>query len=132
MSNADFELVRTAWQAGTQGIDALLAYCHPDIEVIPFGAAMEGRSYRGHAGVRDWWEHEIEPNWETFETHAEDYEQVGERLVVFGHWVARGRSGVELNTPATWVVEVKDGKVFRWQTFTERAEALRAARQNAS
>jgi ketosteroid isomerase-like protein len=130
VSRADFELVQRAWEAGTQGIHALLAYCHPDIEVIPFGAAMEGRSYRGRAALRDWWEQEIEPNWETFETHAEDYEQVGERLVVFGRWVARGRnSGIDLEIPATWVVEVKDGKIARWQTYTERAEALRAARQ---
>jgi ketosteroid isomerase-like protein len=130
VSRADFELVQRAWEAGTQGIQALLPYCDPDIEVIPFGAAMEGRSYRGHAALRDWWEQEIEPNWETFQTHAEDYEQVGERLVVFGRWVARGRnSGIDLEIPATWVVEVKDGKIARWQTYTERAEALRAARQ---
>ena len=131
MSRADFEVVRTAWEAGTRGIDALLLHLHPNVEVIPFGAAREGRSYRGHAEVRYWWEHEIEPNWETFETHAEDYQEVGGRLVVFGHWKARGRnSGVELNTPATWVVEVTDSKVVRWQTFTERAEALDAARRS--
>ena len=131
MSSADFEVVRRAWEAGAQeGVHALLLHLHPDVEVIPFGAAMEGRSYRGHAGVLDWWEQEIEPNWETFQTHAEDYQEVGGRLVVFGRWVARGRnSGVELETPATWVVEVTDGKVARWQTFTERAEALDAAHE---
>jgi ketosteroid isomerase-like protein len=126
----DFEVVRTAWEGFSQNrVDDVLRHLHSDVELIPFGAAMEGRSYRGHAGVREWWEHEIEANWETFETHAEDFEQVGDRLVVFGHWVARGRtSGVDLYRRATWVVDVTDGKISRWQTYTDRDEALRAAR----
>ena len=42
---------------------------------------------------------------------------------------ARGRgSGVELeNQAAAWLSEVKDGKVVRMQTYTDRAEALEAA-----
>jgi len=130
MSRGDFEVVRAAWEAFSErGREGILEYVHPDIEVIPFGAAMEGRSYFGHAGVRDWWEDEIEPTWETFETHAEAFEDVGGRLIVFGHWVACGRtSGVELHRQATWVVDVRDGKIARWQTYTDREEALRAAR----
>ena len=130
MSREDFEVVQRAWEEFSgQTPEAALAYIHDDIELVPFGAAMEGKTYRGHAGWRDWWEHEIQANWETFETHAEDFEDVGERLLVFGHWVARGRtSGVELRRRATRVVDVRDGKNARWQTYTDRDEALRAAR----
>jgi ketosteroid isomerase-like protein len=40
---------------------------------------------------------------------------------------ARGRSsGVELEMPATWVVEFREGKIARWQTFTDRSEAFAA------
>ena len=130
MPREDFEIVRAAWDGFSRNrVEDALRHIHPDVEMIPFGAAMEGRSYHGHAGVRDWWEHQIEASWETFETHAEDFEDVGDRLVVFGHWVARGRtSGVQLYRRATWVVEVMDGKITRWQTYTDRDEALGDAR----
>jgi hypothetical protein len=32
---------------------------------------------------------------------------------------------VELDIPATWVVEVRDGKITYWQTYTDRDQALR-------
>ena len=122
--------MREAWEAFSRhNVDDLLAHVQPDVEVTPFGAAMEGKSYRGHAGVRDWWEHEIDANWETFEPRADNFEDVGDHVVVFGSWVARGRtSGVELHRRATWVVDVRDGKIARWQTYTDRDEALRDAR----
>jgi ketosteroid isomerase-like protein len=130
VSRDDYEVVRGAWDAfARHRVEDLLAYLQPDVEVVPFGAAMEGKSYHGHAGVRDWWEHEIDANWETFETYAEDFEDVGDHVVVFGYWLARGRtSGVELHMNATWVVDIVDGKIARWQTYTDRDEALRDAR----
>ncbi len=130
MSREDFEVVRAAWEVFSDGRrEEFLRHVHPDVELVPFGARMEGKAYRGHAGVREWWDQEIDVNWETFEVHAEEFEDVGERVVVFGHWRARGRtSGVELDTPATWVIEIADGKIRRWQTYTDREEGLRDAR----
>jgi ketosteroid isomerase-like protein len=59
--------------------------------------------------------------------HPDETQAVGERLLVFGHWIARGReSGVELDVRASWVVDVRDGKIIRWQTYTDRDEALAA------
>ena len=56
----------------------------------------------------------------------ERFERVGDRLLVTGRWNARGsESGVELDIPATWVVEVRDGKVAYWQTYTDHAQARR-------
>jgi ketosteroid isomerase-like protein len=123
----DFELVREAWASAKGDIrNSLPLYCE-DIEIVPFGASLEGGVYRGHGGVVDWWDREIVPSWEAFEVVAEDFQRAGSRLLVFGHWRARGRtSGVELDMPATWVVEVRDGKIARWQTFTNRSEAFEA------
>ena len=43
---------------------------------------------------------------------------------MYGLWKARGRdSGIDLEMPATWVVEIRDGKIAYWQTFTDRDEA---------
>jgi uncharacterized protein len=122
----DFEVVCKAWAAfGRDEIPAVVALAAEDIEIIPFGAAFQGRAYQGHEGILDWWENEILANWEWFHTLPEEFRAVGDRLLVFGRWRARGRaSGVDLDVPATWVVEVRDGKIARWQTFTDRSEAL--------
>jgi ketosteroid isomerase-like protein len=124
----DFEIVRASWAANSRGgIRAGLHLISEDIEIVPFGAALQGKVYHGHDGVLEWWDNEIVPNWESFETIAEDFEPVGEKLLVFGHWRARGRtSGVDLKMPATWVVEVRDGKIAHWQTYTDRDEARQA------
>jgi ketosteroid isomerase-like protein len=128
MDDRDFELVRKAW-AATSGRDITpaLEFYSEDIEVVPFGAALQGRSYRGHDGVLDWWQNEIVPSWESFQVIPHEFQRVGDRLLVFGRWLARGRaSGVELEIPATWIVEIRAGKIAGWQTFTERGEALDA------
>jgi ketosteroid isomerase-like protein len=125
--DADFGVVREVWDAfNCDEVDAALDRIDEDAVVIPFGAAMEGRTYEGHAGIRDWFENEIRANWEHFDTDPVEFRRVGRKLLVYGRWRARGRdSGVELDVPATWVVEVRDGKIAGWQTFTDREEAHR-------
>ena len=120
-------MVRRAWAAGNrrdeQGFRQEL---HPEIEAVPFGAAMEGKSYRGRDEVIHWWRDDALANWEVFETIPEAFRRVGDKLLVTGHWRARGKgSGVELNVDASWVVEVRDGKIVYWQTYTDHSQALR-------
>ena len=131
MSEADFEVIRQAWATFSNGdIEGMLDELDPEIEFVPFGAMMEGKSYRGHDGVRDWFRREIEANWTEFQTIPEDFRRVDNKILVFGQWIARGRtSGVHLHVAATWVVEVHDGKITRWQTYTDRDEALEALRR---
>ncbi len=127
MSDRDFEVVRHAWAAFSRGDEeALFDYCHDDVVTIPFGAFMEGRAYRGRDEVLGWWRTEIQVTWEVFEVHPRSFQRVGDKLLVSGHWKARGReSGVDLDTPATWIVEVRDGKIAYWQTYTDDAQARR-------
>jgi ketosteroid isomerase-like protein len=125
--NADFEVIRRAWRAsGQKDLAALERDLDPDIVTIPFGAAMEGKSYRGVNAVVGWLRDEIWANWEHFDTVPEEFTRVGQRILVTGRWHACGKaSGVELDIPATWVVEVHDGKITYWRTYTDRHQALR-------
>lgn len=119
--------MRRAWAAASASDEeGLLRELHPDVVAVPFGAAMEGRSYRGIEGVRDWWRNEILVSWEHFRVFPERFERVGERLLVTGRCNARGlESGVDLDIPASWIVEVRDAKIVYWQTYTDHAEARR-------
>jgi ketosteroid isomerase-like protein len=120
------EVVQRAFEAWNRGdIDAYLALLCPDVEAVPFGAALEGKVCRGHDDVRAWWL--AQPDvWEAFLLCAEEFEPVGTELVVSGHWDALGRSGVEVSAPASWVFGFRDGKIAHWQAYTSRAGALEA------
>ena len=128
MTHDDAEVVRTAWAAlSRRDVQGFLDCLDQDVEAIPFGAAMEGRIYRRHEGVLEWIEREIWATYQTFEVYPDEIRDVGGRLLALGHWIARGKeSGVELDIRASWVVDVRDGKIVRWQTFTDRKEALKA------
>jgi ketosteroid isomerase-like protein len=106
----------------------MLACLDEDVVAVPFGAKMEGRTYRGHEGVLEWWQKDLFADWDHFDPQPQEFHVFGDRLVVFGRWKARGRnSGVELDVAATWVIDIPGDKIVRWQTYTDRDEALRDA-----
>lgn len=127
MVDADFEVVCRAWDAFSRvDLDGMLSELHPDVVAQPFGATLEGQEYRGVDQVRRWWRDEILATWEFFRTFVCGFQRVGSRLLVTGRWYARGmESGVELDIPATWIIDVRDGKIAYWRTYTELAQARR-------
>ena len=128
MSQENIDLVRRAFDTfNRRDMTAFLDLLDPDVELVPILAVLEGRVYRGHKEVQRWVE-ELAPDWEFFEVHSEELRDLGDLVLIFGHWRARGRaSGVESEQPATWLYEMKGGKVARMHTFTDRDEGLRAA-----
>jgi ketosteroid isomerase-like protein len=129
MPDGNLELVKRMSDAfNRRDLDALCELLDSDIEWIPIMAVLEGRVYRGHAGVRQWIG-DLAADWEYFETHQEEFRELGDRVLVFGRWRARARgSGVELVAePASWLIDLRDARIVRLQTFTDRAEALQAA-----
>jgi ketosteroid isomerase-like protein len=125
----DFDLVRRAWAAFSRVDEAaMLETFDPEIVAVPFGAAMENKAYRGPQEVLRWWREEIRANWESFQVFPEEFQRVGDRLLVTGRWNACGKeSGVILDVSASWVVEVREGRIAYWQTYTDHAEARRDA-----
>ena len=127
MSQENVEIVRRVFDAfNGRDIAAFLELLDPDVEWVPILAVLEGRVYRGHKEVQRWVE-DLDPDWEFFEVYYEELRDLGDQVLVLGHWRARGRaSGVELENPGTYLYEIKRGKVVSMRTFTDRAEALEA------
>ena len=127
MSQDNVEVMERLFRAfNRRDMPAFLDLLDPDVEWVPILGILEGRVYRGHGDVQRWVE-DLAVDWEAFEVHYEELRDLGDRVLVFGHWRARGRaSGVESEQPGTWLCEIKGGKVVRLQTFTDRAEALEA------
>jgi ketosteroid isomerase-like protein len=134
MSQENVEIAREMFAAAARAInlgefDDLDGLLDPEVEWIPINAALEGGWYRGHGGVRQWIK-DMNRDWDYFEARPEEFRNLGDdRLLAFGTWRARGRSsGVELDSqPAAWLIQLRNGKVVRMQTFTERSQALKAA-----
>jgi len=131
MSQENVEIARAVHEAfNRRDLVALFELLDPEVEWIPILAALEGRVYRGHAGLRQWIE-DLDADWEYFETCPEEFRDLGDRVLIFGHWRARGRaSRVELeNQPGSWLVHFRAGRVMRQQTYTDRSEALEAVKK---
>jgi ketosteroid isomerase-like protein len=133
MSQENVELARTAFEAFNrafnEGVPDLYDMLDPEIEWIPMTAILEGRTYRGHDGVREWIE-DMKREWTSYETMPERFQDLGDdRVLALGTWRARGRGGdVLLDFPhASWLLQYRKGKIVRVETFTDRTQALEAA-----
>ena len=129
MSQENVEIAREVHDAfNRRDVATFVSLLDPEVEWIPILSVLEGRVYRGHAGVRQWIE-DLDTDWDHFETCPEEFRDLGDRVLILGHWRARGRaSGVQLeNQSGSWIVDLEGGKVKRQQTYTDRAEALKAA-----
>jgi ketosteroid isomerase-like protein len=129
MSQENIEIIRRLYRAVSgRDVPSLLELLHPDVEWTPLLGVLEGRVYYGPEGVRHWMD-DLAGDWEFFEVHYDEFRNLDDRVLVLGHWRARGRvSGVEVeDQPATWLFEFKGRKVVRLQTYTDRGEAFEAA-----
>jgi ketosteroid isomerase-like protein len=129
MSEENVEVVRRTFEAiRRRDVDGLLALYHDDVEYLPLtGTRVESGGYRGHAGVRQYFE-EITEVWDEMLPHAEDIRSVGDGVVVaIGGCAVRGRgSGAVTDNPMAWVITLRDGKVAQHRGYRTAEEALDA------
>jgi len=122
------DVVRQSFDAiCTRDIDRLIDLYAPDVEFLPLtGTRVESGGYSGHDGVRAYFD-EVGEVWDEMRPHADDIRTVGEKVVVLGGCLVRGRgSGAPSDTPMAWVITVKDGKVTSHRGYRTREEALDA------
>jgi ketosteroid isomerase-like protein len=122
------EIIKRSLEAfNRRDADAMIALQHREIEFVPLTAAMEGRVYTGADETREFI-HSLELDWEVLEVEPQEFYEVGDRALALGIWRAVGRaSGLELRSqPGGWFAKIRNGLVYRWRTYTDRAEALEA------
>lgn len=105
------ELARRGFDALAEGgVEAMLEYVHPDfqMETLPQIAA-EPQVYRGHEGVRRWFDSFYEVMDEVA-VEPTSYEQIGpDRVLVEFTMRARGQSsGIEVDQEAKAIATIRD------------------------
>jgi hypothetical protein len=130
MAETNEELVRQGFEAMRAGDpEALTPFIHPDFEVTtPPQLAAEPDTYRGHEGVRRYFESFYEAM-DQISFEAEEFIPIGELVVVRSVLRTRGRTtGIETEQRIALVYELKDGKAYRLSVYGTLDEALAAAR----
>jgi ketosteroid isomerase-like protein len=122
------QIIHAAYDAWSRrDIDDLLEVVHPDAEARPILGANVGTDvYRGHDGLRRWFE-DLHQEWDTFETSVGRIEERGDRALCTIRVHARGRaSGVVIDGELYHLIEVREGLISRLHAFRDRDGALRA------
>jgi ketosteroid isomerase-like protein len=105
---------------------AIEAACDPDLELTSSFSAVEGKTYRGYAGARDYLA-DMEAAWEDLHITVEESMPAGEeeKLLVVLRVRGMGRgSGVPFDQRTYGVYEFRRGKVWRARFSPSRDEAL--------
>jgi ketosteroid isomerase-like protein len=129
MSEDNVEVVRRFHDA-LNGRDTDLVYelLDPEVIWITNVDGPDAGTFSGHDGfgeLRKLFENTIDD----VTLDADEFIDLGDRVVSCGHMRGRGASsGASIETPRSWLWTVRDGRIVRHRTFTERSDALDAAR----
>jgi ketosteroid isomerase-like protein len=117
-----------AWSA--RDLNAFVDIFSEDVELRPFlGRGLGASVYRGHEGLRRWYE-EANEEWEELVIEPLEFEEVGDHLMIVLRAIGRGRgSHAQVEAEIVHVARYRDGKFTRLDGFGDREEALEALRR---
>jgi ketosteroid isomerase-like protein len=127
MSEENVRIVRQALEAWSAGdLDRTLEAVHPDVVWITSGAIPDmRREYRGHDGVRGFWE-DWKGAWQELTLEPLRMVDAGDSVIVLARFdgIARGNLKVSMNI--TQVHTMSEGKLIRLESFVDWDEAVRS------
>jgi ketosteroid isomerase-like protein len=129
VSDQNLEIVQRGFEAfNERGVEGIIPFVHPDFEATtPPNLASEPDTYRGHDGIRRWFDsfYEVmdEIRWD-----AREFHEAGDCVVVEFTLRARGKTtGLDFGQNAVMVGWLRDGKATRLELFESLDEALAVA-----
>ena len=128
MSEENVDLYRRGIEAfNRRDLEAFLALADPDVVGISRVLAIEGGSYRGHDGTREWWR-DLLGVFPEFRIEVVWVRDAGDLTVSELRNSAHGEGGAAALEEFVWQVsEWRDGRVVRWQMYESEEEAIEAA-----
>jgi uncharacterized protein len=127
VSQADVELVRRVFEAiNRRDVQAVLDAYHPDADMSTLTSELvQGKAYRGHSGIREYFS-SFADVWEELHLDPEEIRDLGDRILVIGRWTSRGKeSGADVVSPAAWIFAVQNGRIVFSRAYRDADEALR-------
>jgi ketosteroid isomerase-like protein len=114
-----------AWNR--RDVDAVVALWDPEGVWYPaLEGVTEGRTYRGHAGIRQYFEDLAEFSGQS-DAEFPEVHDLGDQVLGLGSAWFRFASGVELDQEVAFLHTWRNGKCIEARTWLSHAEALQAA-----
>jgi ketosteroid isomerase-like protein len=128
MSQANVELTLLAVDAwNRRDAEATIALSDPGIVWRPaLEEILEGRTYRGHAGMRRYFEDLAEEGAES-RIELTEVRDLGDQVLGLGRMWFKSASGVELNQDVSLLHRWRKGRCVEARSWLGHAEALEAA-----
>jgi len=128
MSKESVKLVELAHEYLNAGdIDALIELCDADFELDMSARTLNPEIYRGHAGIRRFYD-EVSEVWDEFRWEPQRFVEADAKVVVLLHSHGRGKgSGLEMARDAAMVWTVADHRPVSVRFYVDQTEALSAA-----
>jgi len=129
VSSDNLEIVQRGFDAfNERGVEGIIPFVDPEFEATtPPNLASEPDTYRGHEGIRRWFDSFYEVM-DQIRWDASDFQQVGDKVVVEFTLRARGKTtGLDFGQDAVMVWSLHDGRAIRVELFETLDEALAAA-----
>jgi ketosteroid isomerase-like protein len=131
MSEENVEIVRVSIATyNAEGLEASMAYLHPDVEWFTNAEAPDMGAFRGHDGIRRL-AALLEEVLGDVRIEPDRFVDAGDQVVVLGRLRVTGTgSGAATESRRAWVYTLRHGKIIRHLTFADEAEALQAVRRS--
>jgi ketosteroid isomerase-like protein len=106
-------------------VEAFVASCDPAIELESALAAVGGEVYRGHDGVRSFFDDMAGAWGDEVRAEPEAYFDLGELILAFHVLRGRGKhSGVSVVMPVALVAQWRQGRIVYLKAYAHREDAL--------
>lgn len=131
---SNVEIVERGFAAFNEGgVEGIIPYIHPDFEATtPPELASEPDTYRGHDGIRRWFE-SFEDVMDEIRWDARGFREVGDRVLVEFTLRARGKTtGLEFGQDAVMIWELRDGLAIRVSLYPTLDAALEELEEQPS
>lgn len=129
MSEENLAAVRRAFAAFSErDVEGMLEVVDPEVEFLPQQTATlarKGQPYRGHAGIREYFE-DVASLWKELQVIPQEYRELDDTVLALGRAYGRRMDGLLVDSPAGWVWRLRDGKIVAGHVYTGREEALEA------
>jgi ketosteroid isomerase-like protein len=114
-----------AWNSGD--LEGMLELAHEEIVLRPSGRIVDlEREYRGHEGVRRFW-NDLRAPWNELAMDVDRVVENGDKILVLFRFQAKGRDGLELDAKFGQVGTLRDGLVHTLTAYPDWESAAEAA-----
>jgi hypothetical protein len=122
------EITKSAYEAlNERDLDGFLELSDPEIEITSLIAEAEGGTFRGHEGVREWWDRVVLGALGGIRFSLDEIRELDEEMMLVKLVVSGEAAGVKVEQTMWQSIQVRDGeRAVWWQPFRTEQEAMDA------